>query len=231
MTGIACITDPLGSRDATPLQPDFAAAIGSDDHVAALLQSKDNSLVPTGLPPSPLLSISRRIRSTPFSQRVKAAGVQGFTVYNHMLLPTVFESLEADYHHLKTQVQLWDVSCERQIEVHGRDAEQLLQSVIPRNLSRMKIGQCAYTPIVDENGRVLNDPVTIKLDHDRFWVSIADSDMALWLKGIAIGGRLSATVSEPDISPLAVQGPKSGQLMRAVFGEEIDNLGFLPEGK
>ena len=54
-----------------------------------------------------MLSPSRRLRRTPFSQGVEKAGVKAYTVYNHMLLPTVFDSLEADYHHLKRYVQIW----------------------------------------------------------------------------------------------------------------------------
>jgi dimethylsulfoniopropionate demethylase len=48
-----------------------------------------------------LISPSRRLRRTPFSEGVEAQGVKAYTVYNRMLLPTVFESPEADYHHLK----------------------------------------------------------------------------------------------------------------------------------
>ena len=81
------------------------------------------------------LSISRRTRATPFTRRVTEAGVKAWTVYNHMLLPTVFETLEADYHHLKTHVQLWDVACERQVEIRGADAARLTQMLTPRDLS------------------------------------------------------------------------------------------------
>ena len=66
-----------------------------------------------------LLSPSRRLRRTAFSEGVEAAGVKAYTVYNHMLLPTVFRSVEEDYHHLKQAVQVWDVACERQIELRG----------------------------------------------------------------------------------------------------------------
>ena len=59
----------------------------------------------------PTISGSSRIRRTPYSQRVEEAGVKSYTVYNHMLLATVFETLEYDYSHLKKAVQVWDVSC------------------------------------------------------------------------------------------------------------------------
>ena len=175
----------------------------------------------------PMLSVTRRTRSTPFTARVEAAGVKAYTVYNHMLLPTVFESPEADYRHLKTHVQLWDVSCERQVEIHGPDAAKLTQMLTPRDLSPMPIGQCWYTPMVDETGGMLNDPVTLKLAEDRFWVSLADSDLLFWIKGLAYGFRLEVSVEEPDVSPLGVQGPKSDELVARVFGEQVRDIRFF----
>ena len=146
------------------------------------------------------------MRRTPFSDRVERAGVTAYTVYNHMLLPTAFAGLEADYHHLKRHVQLWDVGCERQVEVRGREAARLLQMLTPRDLRGMTPGRCYYTPMVDETGGMLNDPVTVKLAEDRYWISVADSDLLLWAKGLAYGFRLEVDVTEPEVWPLAVQG-------------------------
>jgi len=174
-----------------------------------------------------LVSPSRRLRRTPFSEGVEAAGVSAYTVYNRMLLPTVFESVEADYRHLKDHVQVWDVSVERQVELRGPDAGRLMQMLTPRDLRSMLPGQCYYVPIVDETGGMLNDPVAIKLSEDRWWISIADSDLLLWVKGIANGYRLDVLVDEPDVSPLAVQGPKSDDLMARVFGDRVRDIRFF----
>ena len=176
---------------------------------------------------APILAISRRIRRTPFTNRVVAAGVKAYSVYNHMLLPSFFETHEADYHHLKRHVQVWDVACERQIEVRGPDAGRLVQMLTPRDLSRMMPGQCYYTPMVDETGGMLNDPVTLKLAEDRYWISIADSDLLLWIKALVYGWRLDVMAVEPDVSPLAVQGPKADELMARVFGEEVHDIRFF----
>lgn len=175
----------------------------------------------------PLLSISRRTRSTPFTRRVTENGVKAYTVYNHMLLPTVFESAEADYHHLKKHVQLWDVSCERQVEVTGPDAHKLVQLVTPRSLVKMQNDQCYYIPMVNEKGGMINDPVAVKISDDRFWISLADSDMLYWLKGLAIGKGFNVDVFEPDVSPLGIQGPKSDDLMADIVGGHIRALGFF----
>lgn len=173
---------------------------------------------------------SRRLRRTPFSEGVEAAGVTAYTVYNHMLLPTVFESVEADYRHLKDHVQVWDVSCERQVELRGPDATRLMQTLTPRDLRGMLPGQCFYVPIVDETGGMLNDPVAVKLSEDRYWISIADSDLLLWVKGLANAYRFEVLVDEPDVSPLAIQGPKADALAARVFGEDVTNLRFFRFG-
>ncbi|WP_282151157.1 dimethylsulfoniopropionate demethylase [Ruegeria atlantica] len=173
------------------------------------------------------ISLSRRLRRTPFSDGVEAAGVKGYTVYNRMLLPTVFDSVEADYRHLKSHVQVWDVSCERQVELRGPDAARLMQMLTPRDLRRMLPGQCFYVPIVDETGGMLNDPVAVKLSEDRWWISIADSDLLLWVKGIANGYRLDVLVDEPDVSPLAIQGPKADDLLARVFGDRVRDIRFF----
>jgi dimethylsulfoniopropionate demethylase len=176
---------------------------------------------------APLLSITRRLRRTPFTDRVTEAGVKAYTVYNHMLLPTVFRSMEEDYWHLREAVQIWDVSCERQVQVRGLDAARLIQTLTPRDVSDLPIGRCAYTPMVDETGGMLNDPVLLKLSEDKYWISIADSDLLLWVKGLAQGLRLDVAVREPDVSPLAVQGPKAEDVVAAVFGERVRDIKFF----
>jgi len=175
----------------------------------------------------PLLALSRRLRRTPFTDRVAAAGVKACTVYNHMLLPVVFESPEADYHHLKRSVQIWDVSCQRQVALRGPDAARLAQHLTPRDLSAMQPDQCFYTPMVDDRGGMLNDPVILRPDSEGFWVSIADSDMLLWIRGIATGMGLDCEVSEPEVYPLAVQGPRSDELMARVFGDAVRSIRFF----
>ncbi|MGB5557365.1 MAG: dimethylsulfoniopropionate demethylase [Paracoccaceae bacterium] len=177
-----------------------------------------------------VIASSRRVRRTPFSEGVEAAGVKGYTVYNHMLLPTVFDSIQADYRHLKDHVQVWDVACERQVELRGPDAGRLMQILTPRDLRGMLPGQCFYIPIVDETGGMLNDPVAVKLSEDRYWISIADSDLLLWTKGIANGYRLDVLVDEPDVSPLAIQGPQADELMARVFGDAVRKIKFFRYG-
>lgn len=174
------------------------------------------------------LQVSRRQRATPYTSRVEALGVSGFSVVNHTLLPKGFgRSVEQDYWHLKNHVQLWDVGCQRQVELRGPDAARLAQLMTPRDLRQAEVGQCLYAPMIDADAGMLNDPVILKLASDHFWFSIADADMLLWAKGLAIGLELEVEVVEPDVWPIAVQGPKSDRLVVRVFGEKAREIGFF----
>ena len=174
------------------------------------------------------LNMSRRIRRTPFTNKVEKLGVSDFTVVNHMLLPKGFrKTVEEDYWHLNKHVQLWDVSCQRQVQITGKDAFKLIQKLTPRPLKNMETGKCFYIPILNEHGGMINDPVLLKLDDDMFWISIADSDILLWANGIAIGSNLDVQIKEPDVYPLAVQGPKSEELLVSIFGESIRKIKFF----
>ena len=174
------------------------------------------------------LAVSRRLRSTPYTPRIEALGVSDYSIVNHTILPKGFgRSVEDDYWHLREHVQLWDVSCQRQVEVQGADAARLVQMMTPRDLRNARLGQCLYAPLIDQNAGMLNDPVILKLADDHYWLSIADSDVLLWAKGLVVGMSLNATVTEPDVSPLAVQGPKADALMERVFGAVVHDIAFF----
>ena len=170
---------------------------------------------------------SRRVRSTPYTSRIENQGVTAYTVYNHMLLPAAFGSLEDSYHHLKEHVQVWDVAGERQVEISGKDSTKLVQLMTCRDLSKSKIGRCYYCPIIDDKAGLINDPVILKLDEQRWWISIADSDVILFAKGLAIGNKFDVKIFEPNVNILAVQGLKSFKLMEKIFGKKITEMKFF----
>ena len=173
------------------------------------------------------VNITRRIRRTHFSVGVQAAGVSSYTLYNRMLLPAEFGGFVEDYHHLKKHVQIWDVACERQIDIQGPDAARLMDLISPRDMRKMADDQCYYIPVINRQGRMLNDPVAIKLATDHFWISIADGDFIQYVMGVSDALGLDVTIHEPDVSPLAIQGPKSDDLMARVFGNEVRDIRFF----
>ena len=170
---------------------------------------------------------SRRIRSTPFTSRIEDQGVSGYSVYNHMLLPVSFLSIEEEYLHLKEYVQIWDVSVQREIEITGVDADRLVQFMTCRDLSNAKLGKCYYAPLIDGKGNLVNDPLIYKIKEKKWRICIADSDVLFFAKGLASGKNFNADIFEANINTIAVQGPLSENLMQKVFGNEIKDLKFF----
>ena len=171
--------------------------------------------------------LSRRLRPSPFEQRARENGASLFSLYNKMVLPLCYESYETDYAHLCEHVQIWDVAAQRQVEIVGPDALALTELITPRDMASCAVGQCKYAPLCDENGGIINDPIILRLAEDRFWLSIADSDVNLWVKGVVYGRGYDVRVFEPDVSPLAIQGPKADDLVADVVGEHTRDIRFF----
>ena len=167
-----------------------------------------------------------QIRKSPYFDATVKWGASGFSVYNHMYIPRDFGDPEQNFWNLINDAILCDVAVERQVEITGPDAAQFVQMLTPRDLSQMAVGQCKYILITNAEGGIINDPVLLRLEQNRFWISLADSDVLLWAQGVAVHAGLDVTIFEPDVSPLQLQGPRSLQIMTALFGEEIESLKY-----
>ncbi len=167
-----------------------------------------------------------QIRKSPYFDATVRWGAQGFSVYNHMYIPRDFGNPEQNFWNLVNDAILCDVAVERQVEITGPDAAKFVQMLTCRDLSKMSVGQCKYILITNADGGILNDPILLRLAENHFWISLADSDILLWAQGVAIHSGMDVHICEPDVSPLQLQGPKSGQIMHSLFGDEIMNLRY-----
>jgi len=166
-------------------------------------------------------------RRSPYWQRTVEAGCRSWDLYNRMLIPSLYsDDDEAEYWHLLEHVTLWDVGVERQVEITGPDAAGFAQLLTCRDLTRCEVMQCKYAPIIAPTGGIVNDPILLRLGQDRFWLSTADSDVLLYALGVQAFARLDVELREPDVSPLQVQGPKSRDVIRDLFGQEVSALGY-----
>ena len=172
------------------------------------------------------ISFGTQVRKSPYFDATVRWGAKGFSVYNHMYIPRDFGDAIQNFWNLVNEAILCDVAVERQVEITGPDAAKFAQLLTPRNLSECAVSQCKYVLITDENGGVLNDPVLLRLAENHFWLSLADSDILMWAKGVAVNSGMDVKLCEPDVSPLQLQGPKSGEIMKAIFGEEIENIKY-----
>ena len=167
-----------------------------------------------------------QIRKSPYFDSTVKWGATGFSVYNHMYIPRDFGNPEQNFWNLIEKAILCDVAVERQVEITGPDAYKFTQLLIPRDLSKLSVGQCKYVLITNNDGGILNDPVLLRLAENHFWLSLADSDVLLWAQGISVNSGLNVKITEPDVSPLQLQGPTSGKIMIKLFGDSIKDLKY-----
>ena len=167
-----------------------------------------------------------QIRKSPYFDATVRWGATGFSVYNHMYIPRDFGDPEKNFWNLIQTAILCDVAVERQVEITGPDAFKFIQLLTPRDLSKLSVGQCKYVLITNDKGGILNDPVLLRLAENHFWLSLADSDVLLWAQGVAVNSGLNVKISEPDVSPLQLQGPTSQEIMVKLFSESIRDLKY-----
>ena len=173
------------------------------------------------------IALGPRVRKSPFFDSTIKTGATHFTIYNHMYMPISYGDLAAEYDRLINGVSMWDVSGERQVALKGPDAVTLARYLTPRNLENLRFGVGKYVPMCNSIGTLINDPVLLQVADDEVWLSIADSDMKYWAEAIAIGKGFNVQVFEPDVSPLAIQGPKAEDLVSDLFGEQIREIKYF----
>jgi glycine cleavage system aminomethyltransferase T len=165
-------------------------------------------------------------RKSPYFDATKRHGCTSWGLYNHMLLPTLYDDPITEYWALVNDVTLWDVAVERCVELRGPDAFELVDSITCRDLSKVEVMQARYVLITAPWGGIVNDPVLLRLAEDRFWLALADSDALLYVAGVAGARGLDVEILEADVAPLQIQGPRSKDVVRDLLGDAVADLRY-----
>ncbi len=173
-----------------------------------------------------LVQRGARLRRSPYYEAEQKYGPKGYTVYNHMLFPIRFESFENEYETLLNGVTVWDVSVERCVEISGPDGHRFTQLMTPRNLDKCAVGQAKYVLICDKDGGILNDPVLTCMGENRYWLALASSDVLFFAKGLAAYAGMNVNITEAEVAPMQIQGPRSKDLLAKLAGPEILDLKY-----
>ena len=174
----------------------------------------------------PIVSAGR-LRKSPFYESTIKDGAESLLTYNRMLIPRGYGDCEAEYWRLINGVSMWDVAVQRQVQIKGPDAAELTQILCTRDLSQQVVGQGKYVALCDHNGVLINDPIAMKIGHDCYWLSIGNSDIWFWARCVAGERNLTVEISEPDVSPMAIQGPKAEDVVASLFGDWVRALGYF----
>ena len=178
------------------------------------------------IPSSTTLYFGPWYRKSPYFEATLRHGCTAYDIYNHMYLPSYYHDPVVEYWHLLEHVTLWDVAVEHIVEITGPDAFKFTNMLTCRDLTRCAVHQCKYAPIIAADGGIVNDPVLLRLGENHFWLALADSDVGLWARGVAVNSGLDVKIADPDVAPIQIQGPDSKHVMHALFGDELRDLRY-----
>jgi aminomethyltransferase len=181
---------------------------------------------PAAKPTSATLYFGPWYRRSPFFEKTLEAGASAYDIYNHMYLPGYYRDPIEEYWALLNDVTVWDVSVERIVEITGPDASAFTNMLTCRDLTKCAVGQGKYVLITADDGGIVNDPVLLRIEENRWWLALADSDAGLYARGVAVNSGMDVKVREPEVYPIQVQGPKSRDTLRKLFGPAIDEVKY-----
>jgi glycine cleavage system aminomethyltransferase T len=165
-------------------------------------------------------------RRSPFFEATRRAGCTAYDIYNHMYLPAYFDDPDVEYRVLHEGVTMWDVGVERTVEVSGPDADRLIDMLTCRDMTKCAVKQGKYMIVTAPDGGIVNDPVLLHVEENRWWMQLADSDAGLYALGVLASSGLHASVSLPDVHPMQVQGPMAAKTLAKLVGDAIYDIKY-----
>ncbi len=170
--------------------------------------------------------LNPRIRKSPFFNSSIKYGATEFHPYNGMWMPVGYDTPINEYWNLVENVGLWDVAVQRIVQISGKDAHRFMDILTPRSLDTVEVGDCRYVILTNQDGGILNDPVLLRMAADKYWLSTSDNDMYLWAKGVSVFAAMDVKIDKPHVYPLQIQGPKSPEVVSAVFDDSVLDLKY-----
>jgi len=143
------------------------------------------------------------------------------------LAASLYEPIhDREYYAIRSTAALIDVSPLFKYEIHGPDAERLVNRLITRDAARCAVGQVLYTPWCDDDGKVIDDGTVTRLAPDRFRITAADPNLA-WFQDCAWGMQVGIRDVSADLAALALQGPNARVILKyALQGIDLEGLKY-----
>ena len=133
---------------------------------------------------------------------------------------------DIEYNAIREAAALIDVSPLYKYQVSGPDATRLIDRVITRDGTKLKVGQVYYTPWCDEDGKVVDDGTIHRLDELNYRWTAADPNLR-WLRLNARGLDVTIDDVSERVAAVALQGPMSCQVLEAATGESFADLRYF----
>jgi aminomethyltransferase len=133
---------------------------------------------------------------------------------------------EHEYNAIRNAAALIDVSPLFKYLITGPDAARFVDRLITRDVAKMTVGQVFYTPWCDERGKVIDDGTVSRLGETTFRWTAADPSLR-WFSQNAVGLQVAIEDISEQVAALALQGPTSARVLRALSDADIERLKYF----
>ncbi len=133
---------------------------------------------------------------------------------------------DIEYNAIREAAALIDVSPLFKYKVSGPDSARLADRIITRDVGKLRVGRVYYTSWCDERGKVIDDGTVARLDEGTYRWTAADPSLR-WFRQNAGGLDVEVEEITERLAALALQGPKSRDVLEAVTGETWSDLKYF----
>jgi aminomethyltransferase len=133
---------------------------------------------------------------------------------------------EHEYNAIRNAAALIDISPLYKYLITGKDATKLVNRVITRDIRKVSVGQVIYCCWCDEQGKVIDDGTITRLEENEYRWTAADPSLR-WFRQNGANMDVQVEDISEKVAALALQGPTSGKLLKAVAEADIANLKYF----
>jgi aminomethyltransferase len=133
---------------------------------------------------------------------------------------------EHEYNAIRNAAALIDISPLYKYLITGKDATKLVNRIITRDITKVKVGQVIYCCWCDEQGKVIDDGTITRLEENKYRWTAADPSLR-WFRQNGLNMDVQVEDISEKVAALALQGPTSGKLLKNVAEADIANLKYF----
>ena len=169
------------------------------------------------LPADAIAHVHDGVICTPFHSRTSAMNInKQWVEWNGYAVATYYADAHLEYFSTRNTCGVFDVSPMRKYRISGSDAEAMLNRMVTRDVTAQAVNTVAYNVWCTDAGQLVDDGTLFRLADDEFWVCCADPAFD-WLHLSAVGFKdVDITDISDDVAALALQGPTSCALLKAM---------------
>ena len=164
------------------------------------------------------------VKTTPFYKKQKELDfVNQWHRWQEYTVPDVLNDVTVEYFAIRNSASVFDITPMSKYKIHGPDALDFMNRLLPRDMTQLNVGRVAYTVWCDDQGMVIDDGTVFRIAEDEYWLCAQERQLEI-LKRNAIGFDIEYQEITDDVAALSFQGPVTCKILKNAGFTGIEKL-------